>query len=89
MELYSCPLFKTGVYMSVDDNDHLHDPPILQNNTKVTYKIIVNDGQALDFFAGFRHIVNFLPTHLYVLHVKSLQLCFFRKIPDENTDSLG
>ena len=89
MELYSCPLLKTGVYMSVDDNDHLYDPPKLQNKTKVTYKIIVNDGQALDFFAGFRYVVNFLLTHLYVLHVKSLQLCFFRKMPDENTDSLG
>ena len=30
--------------MSVDGNDHLHDPPKLQNKTKVTYKIIVNNG---------------------------------------------
>lgn len=30
--------------MSVDGNDDLHDPPKLQNKTKVTYKIIVNNG---------------------------------------------
>lgn len=44
MELYSCSLFKTQVCMSVDGNDHLHDPPKLQNKTKVTYKIIVKNG---------------------------------------------